>query len=618
MALAKALSKEKQENQYLFTQNINLTSQVQEKNSAINQRDGAMMGILKNSSEMLSFLVEATERVTRTISACHQFVGVHKKPSPDSNSSIVSASRRESARRSTVKSPARGVVQPMVSGHTITKPVINLSRINMPRIRTSPNLSDIEEALTPERTNNTNSVRNLRNPPTLLTNRRVDGLMPERIRLTSPRMPDESDRLSDSRSRRSDRNSRHSRKFPRKSTERSPNNSSLSPVANLASFNSPRFPFDADMIRSPRVTLEDVSKLLQKSRRLNTRTLRESSELSADETPQEEGFSVLNSPEGCEPLTEPTYGFDPRKEELRTGNNSDDPLEGPSWLLDASQAEIPGDSIRNSTGLGESLTQSVVEPVKNDRKKSESPRKSWTTKTYRVEENSVDENPPEDEGDRCMDFGQFLGPPPISSAEEDKTSPNTGFIALPENVTRRRGHPMIDDDDFTLLINRRPQLTRHVPFDINELELPVLETPLTHPDEIEREPEVTTTVRMLTQTINRLAPESRDNVSIMGENTSVISPMRISSDFENERPSMGEDSTVAFNRMLKRKRTAKNILDVTSSDSESPSVTPKKAAAFERMNTRAKDPSAAKVVLEKLEETNNKISTSSRFSSLFS
>ena len=42
-------------------------------------------------------------------------------------------------------------MKPMVSGHTITKPTINLSRVNMQRLQ-NPNLSIIEEGpTTPDR-----------------------------------------------------------------------------------------------------------------------------------------------------------------------------------------------------------------------------------------------------------------------------------------------------------------------------------------------------------------------------------------------------------------------------------------------------------------------------------
>lgn len=54
---------------------------------------------------------------------------------------------KESSNRLSTKSPAKGVVKPMVSGHTITKPTINLSRVNM---ETISRLSDIQEVTTPD------------------------------------------------------------------------------------------------------------------------------------------------------------------------------------------------------------------------------------------------------------------------------------------------------------------------------------------------------------------------------------------------------------------------------------------------------------------------------------
>lgn len=46
------------------------------------------------------------------------------------------------------RSPTKGVVKPMVSGHTITKPTINLSRVNIQRPNDVTNLSIIAEIST--------------------------------------------------------------------------------------------------------------------------------------------------------------------------------------------------------------------------------------------------------------------------------------------------------------------------------------------------------------------------------------------------------------------------------------------------------------------------------------
>lgn len=47
----------------------------------------------------------------------------------------------------------------MVSGHTITKPTINLSRVNMQNISNTSRLSDIQEVSTPNRNQDINEVR---------------------------------------------------------------------------------------------------------------------------------------------------------------------------------------------------------------------------------------------------------------------------------------------------------------------------------------------------------------------------------------------------------------------------------------------------------------------------
>lgn len=76
---------------------------------------------------------------------------------------------RESIKRLSTKSPTRGVVKPMVSGYTITKPTINLSRLNMQYINNSSNLSIIPEVTTPPRNQ---EGSNLRTPPNGISERR--------------------------------------------------------------------------------------------------------------------------------------------------------------------------------------------------------------------------------------------------------------------------------------------------------------------------------------------------------------------------------------------------------------------------------------------------------------
>jgi len=56
-------------------------------------------------------------------------------------------------------------VKPMVSGHTITKPTINLSRVNMENINSVSRLSDITEVSTPNRSSiNRSQINEDRSP----------------------------------------------------------------------------------------------------------------------------------------------------------------------------------------------------------------------------------------------------------------------------------------------------------------------------------------------------------------------------------------------------------------------------------------------------------------------
>lgn len=95
--------------------------------------------IYRNVKNVLPLIVDMSKHVSETIGQCQNF-----NPNlPAHRASSSSTGRRESTKRLSMKSPARGVVKPMVSGHTITKPVINLSRVNLSVIAEGP--------VTPER-----------------------------------------------------------------------------------------------------------------------------------------------------------------------------------------------------------------------------------------------------------------------------------------------------------------------------------------------------------------------------------------------------------------------------------------------------------------------------------
>lgn len=129
---------------------------------------------------MLKMLVTLTGYLTNTISSCQEFVesvATNMQMSYNSAGSKLFyilflfilcrfkdrflekkiLPERESLKRLSIKSPTRGVVKPMVSGYTITKPTINLSRLNMQHINNSSNLSIIPEVRTPPRNQELNN-----------------------------------------------------------------------------------------------------------------------------------------------------------------------------------------------------------------------------------------------------------------------------------------------------------------------------------------------------------------------------------------------------------------------------------------------------------------------------
>ncbi|XP_008549865.1 probable serine/threonine-protein kinase DDB_G0282963 isoform X2 [Microplitis demolitor] len=725
-ALARALSKEKQDHQYTFSHSLALTSQIQEMQISLNKRDEILSKILQNSKQGLELLVKATGYLTDTIQSCRSIVQtepLHLRIS----SSRSPMPRRESSRQSVVKSPARGVVQPMVSGHTITKPVINLSRINMPRVRTSPNLSDIEESIisTPERsslqidnsstttttaeaatTNNNNNNNNATatsfirlpvNQQNGFSTGRVERLLPERIRVSAARISDEIDDLSDnnniSRRSTSKRTSRNSRRESRNSERLS--------VVNLESrFNNETLP---EMFKSPRVALQDVSRFLRNNTQtINVKTFMENDKLS-------------------ESWTAPTYGFDSRKHETKNSNNEDDPLEGPSWMHNSEPVDIdqnnsdadnnikvsncsrinpsetyvisslsspasveavavaasaqideppseddPNDSsqiewAKNSCTVSSSSSDDdndnndnynvddnnksvnyskylsvntrarrinnyvsndndIINTTRNVSKYSSADTDSPKSRKFstRVDDGDNDDNEDDDDDEKCGEWGSLAASINTRARKTDDFE-NNNLLRVSTNVTVARSRQPIDDDDddFTMLIKKRPCPTRNLPFDINELDLPVLERPLIETPQVEPEPDFTTEINMITRLINMPAtPRTSIRESLMDSinNSSALIPqinesmIRTSTELENlETIENTRDSFIGHPDVLKRKRINKHRF-ASSSDSE-PSSPLEKISKCKRKNVKRKDPSSAKVVLEKLDESNKKITS---------
>ncbi|XP_034941912.1 uncharacterized protein [Chelonus insularis] len=632
--LATALSKEKQEKQEYFKQCVALESKVQEQEVCLNRFKEICKQIERTSKEnlkvMYQLMTAITENTSSIVSVCQQITDKRPVSSPRYSIST-SDSKRQSV---TTKSPARGVVQPMVSGHTITKPVINLSRINMPGVQISPNLSDIDEEVTPESSPVRSTIQTTPvaiNQESRFTHRRAERLLPERIIVTPT--DDERESLLRQRSKRS--SSKYSRR-------RSSNSSRSESFESRFSGN-----FN-ETIRNPTVALHDVSKLLQNSQSVNVRTFLQSTgnsdsgnellaSLDNNETNHElnstneldnksddkmnaeisvektasiiKSFQNIDDDESDVTLT---FHRHPRKNKKEnTSNNIDDPLEGPSWLHDSRATESNSTSLLENTVRHTEyegwLFEKSIQLEKNVEATAQ--KKSLGNKTPN-EEISDD-----DDGEVCRVFNMneyktYLKT--INKKTDDEHS-EPDIVSRSANVTVSRGRPVtIDDDDFTMCFIKKPNpVSNGLAFDLNELQLPQLERPLVQLKPPEPEPEITTTIKIVPPNAemlsnNRLSSENF-RLSPMQPNNSVFIPMiqesmRMSgldsTDSPEENNQSTEDSNSTEVVLKKRNRRPREL---SSSDSEY-SNTPGKNIVLKKKIFKKKDPRSAKVVLEKLDE----------------
>ncbi|KAL2719071.1 putative WRKY transcription factor protein 1 isoform X1 [Vespula squamosa] len=597
-SLAKALSKQKQKGQLLFSQNVALLAEVQDLSSACNKRDNTIFKILQNAKEMLKMLVTMTKFVTNTIASCQEFT-------PSSNMNLHMScnpfSKGENRRLSS-KSPTRGIVKPMVSGHTITKPTINLSRVNMQHFNNPTSLSTIEEVSTP-------------------TGARICR-MPERLNVTSSRASEGNER------RLSKRKSKHSGPLSeRRSRSRS---NRLSEPNNTEGTN---------LLGSPHVKLNDVSKLLQNCQTINIRRLgsikdnvvNENIEMNnstnsisnkqdknniisemqlsidfPEETDSEENNneSIRNSKKSLKNEQPKLHVQTDSRDSYNNGFNKDDPLEGPSWLFNSYQrlsssrkASTESNKAKNCNNKSDNAHQCTTKTstlhtmqynndsdnYQEDNKESDNLcSKKNTFKSHTSEKRSVLNNSTEN------DLGM----------EDDIIINNQGF------VTRQRGNSTEttdeDLDEFTLMFMRRN--INNVPFDINDLQLPVLEDSVVKSIVTkEPEPEITTTLQKLTQ--NCELPSTNNDIkddSLIDQLT-VKLPQLSNTTIDCTIPMVDISLDIHQQKKLKninKSLDANNFQNITSRK--------EKVKRQKNKSTNDKDPSAVKVVLQKLNDSDVK------------
>ncbi|KAL6434679.1 hypothetical protein ACFW04_006189 [Cataglyphis niger] len=627
--LAKALSKEKQNNQSLFTQNVQLIAEIQQLNVICNTRNTVLANVQNNAKEILKMLLTMTGYITSTISMCQELAvsntTVRLSSAPDG--------RKEPSKRLSTKSPAKGVVKPMVGGHTITKPTINLSRVKM---ETISRLSDIQESITPDRNQEINENRSsitvsLPSTPLRYENNRTTCRMPERVTIPSPRV---NDALTLANERRRRRN------YPKRISE------SYSRSRNRWSDETPTTSTRHINVASPTIQLKDISNLLRDSQTVNIRRIIdnriddiENQENNANVSNDLSERNLVISDMSINPSEENETQAEIPKKDLKVKINSkisdkdlkisnviensrlsqnntrnweeEDPLEGPSWLFSNtlpsrdSEPEELSDVNNNTSQLivyddesssAESNTEELLLQNSNESLRDIQPLDGDATsidhisyQSHNEDDDSSYELPTGNVFSRKENFNNIED----NSAEDDTTN----FRSF---VTKRRQHSEMTED-FTLMLSR--QSMQNMQFDINELKLPNLEESTMNSIDNEIDTEVTATSPSVANISTSLSMSNQIPNESDHEQTAIIKlPLSAMKNHERE-------LTLQQKKDLSKKNKIAKMLNLDNGTNvENDSITKTKKKNKSQNN---RDPSAAKVVLEKLNENHVKSRTPS-------
>ncbi|XP_012221363.1 uncharacterized protein [Linepithema humile] len=618
--LAKALANEKQNNQSLFSQNLALIAEVQNLKLACNKRNSLISNVVNNAKEMLKMVVTMSSYVTNTISMCQELT------SSDTTARLSSTSngRKESFKRLS-KSPTKGVVKPMVGGHTITKPTINLSRVNISRLS---NISEVSE-ISPNNSQEINAERSpiilpLPTTPLRCENSRACR-MPERITVSSPRI---SDTLPNEPRRR--RRSRHSKNLSESySRSRSNRWSEINETPKNCSGHI--------NIGSPTVKLKDVSKLLKDSHTINIRRLIDSKiedieiQESSDETPHNTPNKNAILPETQISINlddDETYAHKSKKEpNVQTnskGSNKDfnrslsmmeisrvpqssarnweeDPLEGPSWLFNNTVTMPSRDNEPEELGhLNISdVNNNTAQVVYDDSSDAESVEESslpnltqFANSTQGLERNApfVCRSKYESFSDYHDADDNFHVTAAAVSTREKFSTENNEEDSMASFVTIRRGHSKLEDEteDFTLML--RPMKSK-MQFDINELRLPEEECTINSTIDHDTSAVMNTPISSVSS-VN--LNDSRNDQVTMKSSTVLID--------NHEKASIVTLEQKSHSIKKSKKTKAPNLKDEINNAENSVSTFKNKRKQWNDWESN-RDPSAAKVVLEKLNES---------------
>ncbi|XP_011874214.1 PREDICTED: uncharacterized protein LOC105565542 [Vollenhovia emeryi] len=609
--LAKALSKEKQNNQSLFSQNVELIGEVQQLHVICNTRNTVISNVLNNSKEILKMLVTMSGYMTNTISMCQELVA----PNATVRVSSVSAGRKESSSRLSTKSPAKGVVKPMVGGYTITKPTINLSRVNMESINNISRLSDIEEIATPRRSQEIDESRSPISPLPTTPLRYENGRtcrLPERLTISSPRVNDEQ-RL---RRRRNIHSKRLSVSFSRSRNrwseidDASTSTGHINVIGTRISIENQEINDVAPHDVSDRINATSESQMFINSN--------EGNETHANISKR--NYDVQMSSKASDKNTSRNSSV---TESFRLPQNisrnleEEDPLEGPSWLFnnvvpsrdnEPEELEPVHDVSDVNNNTSQTIAYDDANATENNTEEASNLNESSDVQT--AEEDSApianlsefESHPQEQSADGICEMSPTTS---VSSHErsldnvQGSSADNT--VKFASFVTLRRGNseaPEETEDDFTLML-RQP--SQNMQFNINELRLPVLEESTINNSTVNNKvnTEVTATIPRVTDIpVAKRSLNDYDHIMIklplivIDDHRRMLSPQKTKHSSKNSKKSRTPNT---------KDRTKHSGASSTGSNLEKP----------KNKSENNRDPSAAKVVLEKLKESRVKSKISS-------
>lgn len=280
-------------------------------------------------------------------------------------------------------------------------------------------------------------------------------------------------------------------------------------------------------------------------------------------------------------------------------SNWEDPLEGPSWLFNNSQVVPSVTNKNNKTDNINISNEDIMSLTESsdifDEEKTMSMSITHSSQLY----NSNDSKEINDENE--FDMSQqnknntFRNVSLLTGANEDEyKSQNTSTMNLQNFVTQRRGYfESEDEDDFTLIYTQRPC---NMNFDINDLKLPVLEQSTLKPNiTVEPEPEITTTLRKISQ-IYPIPSVSHNTLDESEFNESTVKLPLLVNDYDNK------EMTILKKKSRSSRQKKVKIIQTQCNDFVETPLLNKNNCQKKKKDKFVKDPSAVKVVLQKLDE----------------